>query len=345
MTAVNSFWHRQPGIVIKGYLAIYGLTVVTNWILNAWLKAWPIGPDRIYWFDNVCWMLLALWWGFVFPAVGNWPFTAIRGTFTRGTVAILTCWALGYVSYASLYWMGGNIDAAFPVIATMYFLLVFFCYTGENWLWADLPASRQLFVILVTIWGLTWIIVKTSIRWVPPWWFPIAQMFLATGLSDYLFRGVKQPAKTLGIWSLWFLLAGLWLYVSAHMGIWDPKGSGPSAFWHIGGYKDTWLLWFMAYCSFVYGILVPLQNWPFRYIRMPWGGILAALFASAVSGLVTVLLLRLVGTVFADIYEAMTYGYMGVAWSFFVPLYYGVGQETPYVWAGQSQPGVWETAA
>ena len=32
------------GSAIKGWVIIYGLTIVTNFILNAWMKAAPIGP-------------------------------------------------------------------------------------------------------------------------------------------------------------------------------------------------------------------------------------------------------------------------------------------------------------
>jgi ABC-type transport system involved in multi-copper enzyme maturation permease subunit len=75
---------------------------------------------------------------------------------------------------------------------------------------------------------------------------------------------------------------------------------------------------------------------------MPWGGILASAFATLVTVLVTLLLLSLVGPVFEDIYEAMTYGYMGVAWSFFNTLFFGIGQEKPYLWAGQKTAGTWD---
>jgi len=339
---VGSFWTRQPGIAIKGYIAIYGLTVVVNYVINLWMRAAPIGPNRLYWFDNICWMLFSLWWCFLFAAVGNWPFAAwIKNGFTRGVVATLACWFLGYLSYGAIYWVGLDIDWCFPIIGTLFALLVFFSYTGENWLWAGLSASRQFFLILVTVVGLTWLVVHTGIRWIPPWWFPFAQIFLATGLGNYLFRRVKQPGKTIGIWAIWFILIGIWLWISTTLGIWDSSAEAPG-FWAIGSYNDTWLLFFFVYCSFVWGILVPAHNWPFRYVRMPWGGILAGAFCTVLSILITKLLLSMVGTVFADIQEAFTYGYMGVAWSFFVPLFFGVGLEAPVHWTGQEVPGSWE---
>ncbi len=50
----------------------------------------------------------------------------------------------------------------------------------------------------------------------------------------------------------------------------------------------------------------------------------------------------LIGPVFSDMNSALTYGYMGVAWSFFIPLFFGIGFEKPYLWVGQKTPGTWE---
>ena len=42
------------GTAVKGWVIIYGLTIVTNFILNAWMKAAPIGPlDRCGHFEMV----------------------------------------------------------------------------------------------------------------------------------------------------------------------------------------------------------------------------------------------------------------------------------------------------
>ncbi|MBN8987934.1 MAG: hypothetical protein J0H42_06795 [Rhizobiales bacterium] len=56
----------------------------------------------------------------------------------------------------------------------------------------------------------------------------------------------------------------------------------------------------------------------------------------------TKLLHRLVGPVFSNIGEALTYGYMGVNWSFLIPMLFGFGLAEPYLWKGQKTPGSWD---
>jgi hypothetical protein len=340
----EGFWDRGLGIAIKCYFIIYGLTLITNFIVNQWLKAAPIGPDKLYWFDNICWMLLSLYWCFLFAAVGNWPFSRIAGKVISGIVAIIVCWILGYFTYAGIYAFGITIDGVFPIIGSLYALTVFFCYTGENWPWASFSPGRQLFLIIVTMAGLSYLICRTAIVWIPAWWFPFAQFLLGAGLMGYLFRGMKQPVKSIAAWCLLWILVWVEIYFSKLLGIWDPKAAGIGAFWQIGSYNDTWLLFFFVHCSFIYGILVPARNWPFRFVRMPWGGILACAFCTALSAGITVLLLKMVDAgIIADIKSAQTYGYMGVCWSFMIPLFFpALGHFKPYLWAGQKTQGTWE---
>ena len=111
----------------------------------------------------------------------------------------------------------------------------------------------------------------------------------------------------------------------------------------LGYFSDPlWLLWFMVACSVSYALLIQLRNWPFTRIPMPWGGILACLFCAAVTTVVTQILASLVGSVFADMNEALTYAYMGTHWSFVIALLFGFGLDRPYLWAGQKTPGSWE---
>ena len=143
---------------------------------------------------------------------------------------------------------------------------------------------------------------------------------------------------------LMFGAVGLWLMVSARLGIWDYKLEGIGSFWKIGSYttSNDWLLLFFVGCSFVYGVLVPLHNWPFTKIRMPWGGLLASAFTAALCIIVTLVMKKMIGPVFADMNADLTYGYMGVAWSFYIPLFFSIGFEKPYLWVGQKTPGTWE---
>ncbi len=335
---------------IKGLIIIYGLTIITNYIINAWMKAAPIGPWagadilKWYWFDNVCYMLFSLWWCFFFFAVGMWPFDKIPNAFTRGLVATIVCWILGWFSYKAVYWLGLDAGWVFPIVGSLYFILVFFAYTGENWLVAGFPAPRQFGILLLICVALTWLLTMTYVRWVPPWWFPFCQMGLATGLFGYLFRKMRQPTKGIAMWLLMFLAVAVWLMISARLEIWDYKLEGIGKFWNIGSYdaSNVWLLLFFVSCSFIYGVLVPLHNWPFSKIAMPWGGLLASAFTAVLSIILTVVIKGLVGPVFADMNSALTYGYMGVAWSFFMPLFFGIGFEKPYLWVGQKTPGTWE---
>ena len=98
----------------------------------------------------------------------------------------------------------------------------------------------------------------------------------------------------------------------------------------------------MVACSVAYGVLIPLYNWPFSKLPMPWGGIVASVFCIGVAVAVTALLKGLVGTVFADMNEALTYGYMGTHWSFVIPMLFGFGLDEPYLWQGQKTVGSWD---
>ncbi len=197
---------------------------------------------------------------------------------------------------------------------------------------------------MVLILGLTYVTTNTSIRWIPAWWFPFIQMGAATGLLTYLTRNMAQPLKGITQMLILFLAVCIYLWISKMMGIWDLSLDGVSGFWHIGylAADSSWLLWFMVGCSVVYGVLIPLHNWPFTKIPMPWGGLIASAFCIGLISIVTIFLKSLIGPVFTDMNEALTYGYMGVNWSFVIPLIFGVGLSKPYLWAGQKTPGTWD---
>jgi len=336
------------GETIKGLIIIYGLTIVVNCLLNWWVKAFPIGPwvgeeiQKLYWFDNVCCMVFSLWWCFLFIAVGNWPFTRIEHAISRGVVATLSCWILGWLSAKSVYWLGLGIDWAFPIIGNIYFLLAFLAFFGENWPWAQFSPPRQFGLLLLTVAVLTWIIANSFITWVPSWWFPFSCMGLASGLFSYLFRKMRQPMKAFMMWALTMGAVAVWLMIAGRTGTWDWTQKGIGDFWKLGSYGMDFLLLFMVGCSFTYGVLVPLHNWPFTKIRMPYGGILACLFTMLLSICITLIMKGLVGILFSSIYEALTLGYMGVAWSFFIPHFFGIGFQKPYLWTGQKTPGTWD---
>lgn len=339
----------RPAASLKGVIIIYGLSVLSCFVLNLVVRAAPIGGwtgddlDNMYWLDNVAWQLLALWWGLLSIVSGNWPFGGIANRTTRGVVTIASAWAIGWVSAKSIYWTGLGADWVFPIVGCIYFFLAFFSFACENWIVAGLPPRRQFFVLLVLIGFLTYAITNSFIRWIPAWWFPFIEMGTASSLLAYLTRGMKQPGRGFTQIAILFLVVMVALWISRHIGAWDPALAGIGSFWSIGAYAGpAWLLWFMVACSVSYGLLIQLYNWPFSRIPMPLGGILACLFCIVVAWAITAGMLKMVGPVFTDTNEALTYGYMGVHWSFLIALLFGYGLDRPYLWRGQKTPGTWD---
>ncbi|WP_407499182.1 hypothetical protein [Acinetobacter baumannii] len=337
------------GAFFKGFVVIYGLTILSCFLLNLVLHAAPIGPwegskiTEMYWLDNVTWQLMALWWALLSVVSGNWPFQNIQNRVVRGLITVLVSWILGWFSAKAIYWTGLGADWVFPIIGCIYFFIAFFSFAGENWIVANLPPRRQFFILLILISFLTYAITHSSIRWVPAWWFPLIEMGSATGLLAYWTRGMHQPGKGFTQIGILFLVVMLLLWISSQLGLWNSTAAGVGSFWALGSYSSPmWLLWFMVACSVSYGLLIQLHNWPFSRLSMPWGGILASLFCMAAAGAVTVGMLALIGSVFIDINEALTYGYMGVHWSFVIALLFGYGMDRPYLWKGQRTPGSWE---
>jgi len=209
----------RPNDAIKGLLIIYGLTIISCAIINMWMKASPIGPwvgDEIqnwYWFDNVTFQLMALWWALMFAVVGYWPFHKIENPMKRGVILTAVSWVLGFFTAKAIYWSGLGADWVFPIVGSLYFYLAFFSFTGENWVVANLSQPRQFFVLMVLILGLTYVTTNTSIRWIPAWWFPFIQMGAATGLLTYLTRNMAQPLKGITQMLILFLAVCIFGYL------------------------------------------------------------------------------------------------------------------------------------
>lgn len=339
----------RPAASLKGMLLIYGLSALSCFLLNLVVRAAPIGDwtgakiDEMYWLDNVTWQLLALWWALLSIVSGNWPFQAIENATVRGVVTIAAAWALGWLSAKAIYWTGLGADWVFPIIGCIYFFIAFFSFACENWIVAGMKPGRQFFTLFVLIAFLTYAITNSAIRWIPAWWFPFIEMGTASGLLAYLTRGMKQPAKGFTQIAILFLVVMVTLWASTHLDLWGPALPGVGSFWALGSYAGPyWLLWFMVACSVSYGFLIQLYNWPFSTIPMPWGGILACLFCAGAAAVTTSAMFAMVGSVFVDANEALTYGYMGVHWSFLIALLFGFGLDRPYLWRGQKTPGTWD---
>lgn len=339
---------RLPGS-LKGLGLIYGLAIASCFVVNAIVRAVPIGPwtgeqvGQMFWLDNVTWQLLALWWVLLSVVTGGVPFHRIEDATTRGFVTLATAWIIGWISAKGIYWAGLGADWVFPIVGCIYFFIAFFSFAGENWIVSGMKPERQFFILLTMIAFFTYAITHSSIRWIPAWWFPFIEMGSASGLLAYLTRRMPQPGKALAQIAILFVVVLGFLALSQTLGVWDGAAQGIGGFWSLGSYSDPrWLLWFMVACSVSYALLIQLRNWPFTCIAMPWGGILACLFCVVVTTLVTLILARLVGSVFADMNEALTYAYMGTHWSFVIALLFGFGLDRPYLWAGQKTPGSWE---
>jgi hypothetical protein len=238
---------------IKGLVLIYGLTIVSCFIVNLVVKAMPIGPwsgeqiDKFFWLDNVTWQLLGLWWALLSIVSGGWPFNGIQSGFTRGIVIIAASWIMGWLSAKSIYWSGLGADWIFPIVGCIFFSIAFFSFTGENWIVAGMPPHRQFFILLILIAFCTYVVTNSAVRWIPAWWFPFVQMGAATGLLAYWTRGMKQPGRGFTQIAILFLTVLICLFISRYLGLWDSTKAGVGNFWSIGYFTDDqyWLLWFM----------------------------------------------------------------------------------------------------
>lgn len=340
----------RPRDALRGILWIYGLTIVSCFLINIWVAANPIGPwqgdeiDKNFWLDNVSWQLFAAWWACLFSVAGFWPFESMESTTARGIVVVIASWVLGWISVKLVYALGLGADGLLPLIGTTWFLLVFFCFAGGNWFVEKLPHHRQFSILLLLFTGTTFLIFKSEVVWIPAWWFPLMLVGLATGTWPYLARGLPPPARAVAVFAIVFSALALCLEISKTAGIWDATSSPVSAFWSMGHFTDErfWLLCFMVGTSVNYAFPIITHNWPFTKIAMPWGGLLACLFYLTLDIVVASILMTLIGSIFSSMEELLTYAYMGVNWSLVLPLVFGLGFERPYLWKGQITPGAWD---
>lgn len=340
----------RPKTILKGFALIYGLSILSCWLINRVVLMVPIGPwegDQIaanYWLDNVTWQIFAVWWACLFACCGFFPFHRIESRITRGIAVTIASWALGWLSGKLIYSIGPGADGIFPLVGTTWFLLALLCFAGGNWPVKTLGLSRQFLILLLIITGGTYLITHSSMGWVPAWWFPFLLVGLGTSTVTYLTRGMSPVSRAVAIILILFAAVSLCLSISASLGLWRMEAPSVSPFWKMGHFTDDqlWLLWFMGATSINYAFPVVTACWPFSRIPMPLGGLIACAFYLALTVVAAYVMRALIGPVFHDMKEALTYAYMGVNWSLVIPLVFGVGMEKPWLWVGQRTPGSWD---
>lgn len=305
--------------VVRNLIIVYGLTVPSAIVVNAIVRAAPIGPwvgpqiEEFSWQDNVAWQLFALWWIILMAVSDFWPFNRVQPGMARGLTVIATGWAFGWITAKAVFWTGLGAGWLFPIVGTIDFSSRSSRFTGENWIVAGMALHRKLGLLLVLIAGLTYVINSSAIRWTPAWWFPFVQLGLSTALFPFLTRGMKQPGKSLAQMCILALVVLACTSLSSLLGIWSFITSPVSPFWSSGTYSadNLWLLFFMAGCSINCGLPV------------------------------TMAMARMVGSVFSSMNEALCFAYMGVNRTIGLILVFGLGSERPYLWAGQRAGGSW----
>ncbi len=325
----------------KHFILIYGLTIVSCLVLNEFVKEFPIGPWRgeeiaaNYWLDNVTWQIFAAWWACLFFCCGFFPFHRISSPLTRGVALVVASWALGWITGKLIYWAGPGAAGVFPLVGTTWFILALVCFAGGSWPVEKLSAGRQFLIVLLITAGATYLVTNSALVWIPPWWFPFLLLGLGTTTLTYLTRDLSKPTTGVTIILILFACVAVMTYISEALGVWDGSISPISAFWTMGHFTDDqmWLLWFFTATSVHYAMPTITQNYPFTRIPMPWGGLIACAFWLMVSISVALILRELIGIVFMDMNEALTYAYMGVNWSLVLPLVFGIGFEKEYEWA------------
>ena len=62
----------RPSEAVRGFVWIYGLSIVSCYLVNLWVTANPIGPwrgadiEKSFWLDNVSWQIFSAWWACFF---------------------------------------------------------------------------------------------------------------------------------------------------------------------------------------------------------------------------------------------------------------------------------------
>jgi predicted membrane protein len=280
-----------------------------------------------------------------FALAANKPFDKIQSNAARGSLILALSFLMIFGFWSIFAGPAGfsMTTYAFPIIGTAWFFIAATSFIGEDAHVAQLsPGRRTLLNVILWIVGTT--IVVRAITWIPAFWFGFIQTLLVTGGFAYFLRGVKQPTKSFYAWSILALLTGVAIVVSSAFHVWDIHAArfGP---WAFGGPTAEWGIFFGLWCGLNYGVLAPLQSWPFSRIRQPLGTTLAVLSVVAWCAVLTFLVKSVFDAVFADhaqaLLEGQVWAWHTVIWGFTFSLVFGAGFR-PYLWKGQKTPGTWD---
>lgn len=277
---------------------------------------------------------------------GNWPFARVRNPWLRGIAMI----ALAKV-VAALFWLvlvcffRFDMTAwSFSVIGNAWLFLAITGFVGGDAHLAHIPPVRRMFLNLLISVGGTILLMRTIVAF-PAYWFPFLQATIVTGGLGYLFRRVRQPTFSALVWPLLMALMWLGLVFASWCGHFELDSAPPPYWrWNLGVGSAEFGLFFALACGLNFSVFSCTQSWPFCRIRQPWGT-LAALFSMlGWCFILTLLLIPLFQSLVADgdaLWQAQIMAWHTVFWGFAWVYCFGIGQ-TPFLWAGQKTPGVWD---
>jgi len=269
--------------------------------------------------------LLCCWWSFVFATTGLWPFTKIKGWISRGLVAMVSCWVLGFLTwYIYIAVLGmDSFGMAFPFVANIFFLIAATSFIGENKHVEGLPVHKQLAINMCIWFGFAYLLIASVVTWIPAWWFGILQTFLVTGFMGTLTKGMKQPTKSIVAWAFVAFQVMILAKIGIVLGFWAPGGYQFGTLWMLGVPNIVFFVFFAAWCSFNWSILAPTGLWPFAKISEPWRYIIITAYVLIISWLVTLFALWLFPMYFPPataLWEAFVWVYIPTNWTFLILL-------------------------
>ena len=233
---------------------------------------------------------------------------------------------------------------SFPIIGNAWLILAATSFVGGDTHLKDIPPVRRMFLNLIIATGGTIVLMRTIVLF-PTYWFTFLQATIVTGGLGYLFRRVKQPTFSALSWSLLMALMWLGLVCASLCGHFALESTPPSYWlWNLGNGSAAFGLFFALTCGLNFSVFACTQCWPFCRIRQPWGTPVALLCMLGWCFVLTLILMPLFRTLVAGdeaLWQAQIMAWHTVFWGFAWVYCFGVGQ-TPYLWAGQKTPGVWD---